>query len=243
MRGRGGRLHGEIPSPRRLGHLRHAGPAGPGMEPALPAGGRPGQLRVHRRRQPGGDAVHGVPDGAHRVGDAGGHQQGDGGLAAELRRPRARAERAAVGDPEPAGERVGGHRRGHGDQLPAPQPARGLRRRRPLDRQPGSDDRGPDAVCAGSGLPDGRHDLRRRQLARCVQDGPGQGDRAGQGVGGARQEVGPRFDHRRGDPLPGQQGAAHREHRRPRKEQNRRGDHGPAGRVGPGRHAHRHRGA
>ena len=40
---------GQVPSPRRHGHLRHAGPHGAGLLHALPARRRPRQLRQHRR--------------------------------------------------------------------------------------------------------------------------------------------------------------------------------------------------
>ncbi len=50
--------------------LRHHRAHGAGLLDALPARRRPGQLRLDRRRQPGGDAVHrGAPDQARR-GDA-----------------------------------------------------------------------------------------------------------------------------------------------------------------------------
>ena len=57
------RLHrrrgdGQVPPARRLGDLRDAGPDGAGLLPALPAGRRPGQLRLDRRRPAGRDAVH-----------------------------------------------------------------------------------------------------------------------------------------------------------------------------------------
>ena len=44
--------------------LRHAGAHGAGLLAALHAGRRPGQLRLGRRRQRGGDALHRVPHGA-----------------------------------------------------------------------------------------------------------------------------------------------------------------------------------
>ena len=47
--------HGDI------GDLRHAGAHGAGLLAALPADRRPGQLRLGRRRQRGGDALHRVP--------------------------------------------------------------------------------------------------------------------------------------------------------------------------------------
>ena len=61
---------GQLPSPRRQRHLRHPRPHGAGLQPALPAGGRPGQLRVGRRRPAGGHALHrGAAEGARRRDD------------------------------------------------------------------------------------------------------------------------------------------------------------------------------
>jgi hypothetical protein len=57
------------------------------------------------------------------------------------RRPRSPPSCRAV--PEPAGQRVGGHRRRHGDQHPAAQPARGGRRRHLADRAPATGSRAP----------------------------------------------------------------------------------------------------
>ena len=48
------------------------------------------------------------------------------------------ARGAAQPLPQPAGERLQRHRRGHGHQHPAPQPAGGYRRRGVHDRQPGA---------------------------------------------------------------------------------------------------------
>ena len=63
-----GEVMGKVPPARRLGDLRHAGPHGAGVLPALPAGRRPGQLRLDRRRPGGRDALHGGP--ARPAGDA-----------------------------------------------------------------------------------------------------------------------------------------------------------------------------
>ena len=58
------------------------------FEHARPAGGRPGQLRLGRRRPAGGHALHrGAPDAARRR-DDGGHREGDRRLPAHLRRQR-----------------------------------------------------------------------------------------------------------------------------------------------------------
>ena len=91
----------------------------------------PGQLRLPRRRPGGRPAVHRVQDGAAVHGDGPGHRQGHRRLPGQLRRPHAGAHGPAVALPEPAGQRLGRHRRRHGDQHPAAQPARG-RRGRPV---------------------------------------------------------------------------------------------------------------
>ena len=64
------------------------------------------------------------------------------------------ARRAAGALPEPARQRLPGHRRGHGHQHPAPQPGRGHRRRHPRAREPRGHARRPHAVREGPGLPD-----------------------------------------------------------------------------------------
>ena len=67
-------------------YLRHAGPHGPGVEHALPAGGSAGQLRQHRRRPAGGHAVHRGPPDRPGHGNARGPRQGHRRFRAELRR-------------------------------------------------------------------------------------------------------------------------------------------------------------
>ena len=121
---------GQLPPARRLVDLRHARAPGPGLLDALPARRRPGQLRLGRRRSRRGHALHGGAPHAHGDGDAPRPRQGHGRLRAQLRRAHAGAARPAGALPEPAGQRLVGHRRRHGDQHPAAQPARGRRRRR-----------------------------------------------------------------------------------------------------------------
>ena len=58
-----------------------------------------------------------------------GSRQGDRRLRPQLRRDHRRADRPAGDVPEPAGQRLGRHRRRHGDEHPAAQHARGDRRR------------------------------------------------------------------------------------------------------------------
>ena len=156
---------GQVPPARRLGDLRDAGADGAGLRPALPAGRRPGQLRLDRRRPAGRDAVHG---GAPRVaghGDAPRHRRGHRRLRPELRRVDARAGPAAGPLPEPAGQRRHRDRRRHGDQHPAAQPARGDRRGQRLHRRPGDRHEGPDEARQGPRLPGRRHDHGRRRAS------------------------------------------------------------------------------
>ena len=79
------------------------------------------------RLAPAGDAAAGRHRRRHRRHDP------------ELRRHDRAAGRAAVAVPEPARQRLAGHRRRHGDEHPAAQPRRGDRRHDPPDRQPRSD--------------------------------------------------------------------------------------------------------
>ena len=62
-------------------------------------------------------------------------RQGHRRLHAQLRRQVPRAARPARQVPQPAGQRLGRHRRRHGHQHPAAQPGRGLRRPHPRDRR------------------------------------------------------------------------------------------------------------
>ena len=81
-----GEVHGQVPPARRPGAVRRAGPPGPGLLAALPAGRRAGQLRLGRRRPAGRHALHrGAHDGDRRR-DAGRHRQGHRRLRRELRR-------------------------------------------------------------------------------------------------------------------------------------------------------------
>ena len=101
---------------------------------------------------------------AARRGDDGGPRQGHGRLRPELRRDHRGADRPAGAVPESPRQRVGRHRRRHGDQHPAAQPARGGRRGHLPDRTPRGDARsqvqGADAHRTGARLPDRRHHCR-----------------------------------------------------------------------------------
>ena len=111
--------------------------------------------------------------------------------------------------------------------------------------------KGPDFPTAGiifrmrrdSALDDEgkRHDFMRDAIKEAYADGRGRiimQAKARDRRDGARQ---PRDDHRLGAAVPGEQGDADREDRRPREGSQDRRHQRPARRVGPPRHAHRHR--
>ena len=125
------RRHGQLPPARRQRDLRRAGPDGAAVVDADAAGRRAGQLRLPGQRPARRHAVHRVPPGPAGDGDAAGHQRGDRRLPAELRRPVRGARGPAGPLPQPAGERLRGHRRRHGHEDPAAQPA-GSGHRRPV---------------------------------------------------------------------------------------------------------------
>ena len=169
---------GQFPPARRRVDLRHARPHGAGLQHALSAGGRAGELRLDRRRPARGDAVHrSAAEGARRRHD-GGSRQGDRRLHAQLRRDDRRADGAAGAVSEPAGQRFGGHRGGHGDQRAAAQPARGRRRLHLAHRAdaPGRARRGGGALARreaeAAAAPHPRPRLPDRRLHRRARRNP-----------------------------------------------------------------------
>ena len=105
-----------------------------------------------------------------RHGDAAGHRRGHRRLHPQLRRPDPGADDPAVALPEPARQRLRGHRGRHGDQDPAAQPA-GDRRGRPVVPGPPGGRRGRDARRAaqdrqGPRLPDQGPDRRHVRRSR-----------------------------------------------------------------------------
>ena len=239
---------GELPPARRRLDLRHARPPGAGLQHALSAGGRPGELRIGRRRPAGGDALHrSEAAGALRRPD-GRPRPGDGRFRSQLRRDDPGTHRPARTVSEPAGERVRRNRRRHGDEHPAAQPARGDRRHRVGRRAPG---RG----AAGQGTGTAHADPGPRLSHRRVHRGTGRnraglphrpriGNDAGSHRGRGRPQEGRAGrDRRQRDSVPGQQIASAREDCRPRAREGDRGNRRPARRVRPPRHAHRDRAA
>ena len=75
--------------------LRRAGAPRAAVEPALPAGARPGQLRLARQRRRRGPPVHRDEDGSARPRDGPRHRRGDRRLPGQLRRPHPGARRPA----------------------------------------------------------------------------------------------------------------------------------------------------
>ena len=122
---------GQLPPARRLGDLRHARAHGAGLLHALPARRRPGQLRLDRRRPRRGHALHrGAPRRAWRwrccATSTWTRSTSCPTTTARKQEPR----RPAGALPEPARQRLVRHRRRHGDEHPAAQPARGRSTRR-----------------------------------------------------------------------------------------------------------------
>ena len=120
------RRDGQLPSARRRRALRDARAHGAAVLAALSARRRLRQLRLARRRQRRGDALHRVPARAHQRRDADRDRSGHRRVPAQLRRHARGAGRAAGAHSEPADQRRHRHRRRHGDEHPAAQPRRGL---------------------------------------------------------------------------------------------------------------------
>ena len=231
----------QVPPARRPVGLRRARAHGAGLLAALSAGRRPGELRLGRRRSRGGLPLHRSPAHPRRGGDAGGHRQEHRRLPAQLRRPAAGADGPAVQDPQPAGQRLVGHRGRHGHQHPAAQPARSGQGGGAADRQPGRQHRGPPEAHQGPRLPDRRVHLRPRGHQGRLRDGPRPHRHARPGADRGEGVVGQVADRHHRDPLPGQQGEPGQGHRRAGDGEEDRGHQRRQRRVRQGRHAGRDR--
>jgi DNA gyrase subunit A len=110
--------------------------------------------------------------------------------------------------PQPAGQRLGRHRRGHGDQHPAAQPGRGHRRDDAPHRPPRRHPRRPDGLREGARLPHRRAHPRAPRHPSGVRHGPRLGGDARAGQHRAPRARRPRADRGDGDSVPGQQGQA-----------------------------------
>ena len=148
----------------------------------------------------------GAARGARRRVD-GGSRQGDRRLRPELRRDHRGAHGPASAVPEPAGERVGRHRRRHGDQHPSAQHARGDRRprsgrsrarspptvRRPLPEK----QRKLLELVQGPDFPTGGYIVGRQGIQQAYLTGRGSVHHARQGGDRGLQEGRPLVDRRR----------------------------------------------
>ena len=153
-----GDVMGNYHPPRGHRHLRHPGPHGAAVLPALSARRRRRKLRVPGRRRGRRHALHGMPPGADQRRAARRDRPADRPLPRRLRRIADRAGGAAGAPAEPARQRRGGHRGRHGHQHPAPQP-RGDRRRSPrASRRPESRQRTARPPGPRTGLPHRRPD-------------------------------------------------------------------------------------
>ena len=189
--GQGGRRRdGLVPSARRPGHLRRARAARPGFRLALSAHRRAGQFRQYRRRRRRRLPLHRSAHDRRGAPPVGRHRRGRGRFPAQLRRHHRGAGRPAGRLPEPARQRLAGHRCRHGDLDPAAQRGRVVRRRPAPDQAPQGDLRATARIRAGAGFPDRRHRRRhargdRRELPHRARLVPGAGALA-QGGYGAR---------------------------------------------------------
>ena len=239
MRHRRRLCHGLVPPPWRPVHLRHARPHGPAVLAALPAGGRAGKLRVGRRRSTCGDALHRVPSCKARDRDAAGYRGRHGRLPAELRRVEARAGRAPVTVPEPAGQWLLGHRRRHGHEHASAQHLGGDRRGCRNDRRAGHRRRATEPARQGPGLSDGSDHRRSERYPGRVPFGsrPHRDACAGPHRGASRWTLG---DHHHGAALRREEGrrrGCHQEDRRSRPGQGADRDRGSGRSLRPDRHA------
>ena len=133
---------------------------------------RPRQLRL-ARRLPRRDALHRVPDGAGRGRDDGLHRRGHRRLQAQLRRPRARAGRAArPRSPTCVVNGTTGIAVGMATNMRAAQPGRGRPGAAAPDHPPEGDRRRPDALHPRPRPAHRRQDRRPRRHPRRLRDRP-----------------------------------------------------------------------
>ena len=174
VRPRGRRGDGSAAPPRRRCDLRRSGPDRAAVGDAAADGRRPRQLRLPRRGRPAGShALHGVPDGAAGGGDDRVDRRGHRRLPAQLRQSRDGAVGAAVGDPQPGGQRHDRHRGRHGDQHGAAQPGGGRAGAAPPDQAPRHRRRRPDALHPRPRPADRRQDRRTRGIRDAYETGRG----------------------------------------------------------------------
>ena len=181
---RGGRRrgHGDLPPPRRLGHLRRPGPHGPGLQHAPPADRRPRQLRrPGPRRGPGGHALHRVPARSPWPSSCmAGHRRGDRRLRRRTTRTAPRSRRCCrPGSPTCLVNGSQGIAVGMATNIPPHNLGEVIDATHPPARAPRGHPRRPDAVREGPGLPDRRPDPGPPGHPRRLPDRPGLDQDAG----------------------------------------------------------------
>ena len=201
----------------------------------VPAGRRPRQLRLGRRRPAGRLPLHRGAAGADGDGAPARHRQRDGRLRAELRRLRAASRSCCPRRfPNLLVNGAGGIAVGMATNIPPHNLGEVIDAIDPLPRQPRGHAARPDEVREGPGLPDGRHDHGPPGHPGRLRDRPrlDQGPRAStieEGTQSRRSIVVTEL------PVPGQQGAPGREDRRPRQDRQDQGHRRRPRRVQPRR--------
>ena len=188
--------------------LRRAGAHGAGLLAALPADRRPGQLRLGRRRQRGGHRYTECRLREDRRRAAGRHRQGDRRLRPELRRQGAWSRRCCRrGCPNLLVNGSSGIAVGMATNIPPHNLTE-------IDRRAASRCSTTPTITideliehrAGARFPDRRDHLRPRRRARGLPHRPRPRRHARAHAHRGPRQGQPPGDHRRRDPLPGEQG-------------------------------------
>ena len=150
----------QLPSARRGDRLPDLGPYGAGMEHALRSGRQARELRLDRGSPPRGDAIHRSASFGDGDGPVGRPESRHRRLRSQLRRAEHGTDGSPVESAEPSGQRRQRDRRRDGDERPAPQPGRNLRRHHRRDRRSRRLAVRASEDLPGSRLPDRRDHLR-----------------------------------------------------------------------------------
>ena len=163
----------QVPPARRQSRLRRAGAHGAGLLDALHADRRPGQLRLGRRRQRGGHALHRVPAGQDRRASCSPTSTRKPSTSCRTTTARSTSRRCCRRAAEPAGQRLVAASRSA--WRPTSRRTTSTRWSTPACTccaNPRLRDRRADRAHAGARLPDRRHHLRPRRRARGLPHRP-----------------------------------------------------------------------
>ena len=193
IRARGRRRARQVPPARRRIGVRRARAPGAGLDAALSAHRRRGQLRLPRRRRSRGDALHGIAADEVRRRAARRARSGHRRLRAELRRQPAGAAGAAGAAAGGAAQWRVRHRGRHGDRDPEPQSHRSRERGDRAHPRPEARSRRHHAARSGARtFPAAVRSSRRARRSRrpmrpdaarsaCARAGPSSGSPAASG--------------------------------------------------------------